>query len=550
MSFDPQQFKSQFPLFAQSENSDLVYLDNAATTQRPQTVIDAISHFYLHDNANTHRSSHRLARQATTMVERCREKAAAFLGAKLSQEIIFCRGATEALNLLAFSLGESLQAGDEIILSTAEHHANLVPWQRVAQRTGAVLRFIEDSQGVLDIHQLNTLINDKTRIVSISAASNALGVKTDLYSVKQLLAGRNINWIVDAAQLAAHQVIDAQALGCDFLVCSAHKFFGPTGIGLLYGREDALSLLPPWQSGGEMITHVALTQSEYAQAPHRFETGTSSLAAIAGLEAVLDWWGQQDRQAIQDYEQQLTHYLHKSLSALPNIKVLSPLAQNVGVVAFVPSDKTSIADMAHWLDEQDIAVRAGHHCAMPLMERVTEGGSLRASVMAYNTREDIDRLIAAIKSQPAQISSAALSDAEDIILTDVSNYDIDALHQQRGWQKRYKLLLGWGEAVVTQPLMRRSQYLVKGCEAEAWLYHSQQGDQHFFAVDSDARVVKGLASLLLVYLQGRTSTEIESLDLAAEFQALGLDKHLSPSRNNGFRALMQAALEYAQVSQA
>jgi SufS family cysteine desulfurase len=544
MTFDPLQFKSQFPLFAQPENTDLVYLDNAATTQRPQAVIDAISHFYLHDNANTHRSSHRLARQATAMVERCREKAATFLGARQAQEIIFCRGATEALNLLAYSLGESLQAGDEIILSTAEHHANLVPWQRVAQRTGAVLRFIEDKQGVLDINQLNALLNDKTRILSITAASNALGVKTDVCGIKQLLAERNICWIVDAAQLAAHETIDVQTLGCDFLVCSAHKFFGPTGIGLLYGRQDLLSRLPPWQSGGEMITHVGLTQSEYAQAPHRFETGTSSLAAIAGLEAVLDWWEQQDRQAIQNYEQQLTRYLHTSLSALPSIRVLSPLIQNVGVVAFVPSDHSSMADMAHWLDEQDIAVRAGHHCAMPLMERVTAGGSLRASVTAYNTHADIDRLIAAITSQPAQMASSAVSDAQDIMPTDISHCDIDTLHQQRGWQKRYKLLLAWGEAVVTQPLMRTSQYLIQGCEAEAWLYHTQQGDRHYFAVDSDARVVKGLAVLLLVYIQGRTGAEIENLDLATELQTLGLSKHLSPSRNNGFRALMQAALEY------
>lgn len=544
MTFDPLQFKSQFPLFAQPENTELVYLDNAATTQRPQVVIDAISHFYLHDNANTHRSSHRLARQATTMVERCREKAAGFLGAACAEEIVFCRGATEALNLLAYSLGEELQPGDEIILSTAEHHANLVPWQRVAERTGAVLRFIEDAQGVLAVNDLIALLNDKTRILSITAASNSLGVKTDLQTVKALLAGRDICWVVDAAQLAAHEVIDVQALGCDFLVCSAHKFFGPTGIGLLYGRKDALSDLPPWQSGGEMITHVALTHSEYAEAPHRFETGTSSLAALAGLETVLDWWSQQDREGIQDYEQQLTRHLHQSLSALPNIQVLSPLEQNVGVVAFVPADNISIADMAHWLDEQDIAVRAGHHCAMPLMQRVSEGGSLRASVTAYNTREDIARLCAAIASQPAQGVATALSTAAEIVPTDVSRCDIAELHQQRGWQKRYKLLLNWGEAVTQQPLVRQSQYLVKGCEAEAWLFHQQQGEQHFFAVDSDARVVKGLAVLLLVFVQGRTRSEIESLDLAAEFLSLGLEKHLSPSRNNGFRALLQAALDH------
>ncbi len=560
MKFDPQQFKAQFPLFSQPENQQLVYLDNAATTQRPQAVIDAISHFYCHDNANTHRSSHRLARQATAMVERCRDKAAHFLGAEKPEEVIFCRGATEALNLLAHSLGESLEAGDEIILSTAEHHANLVPWQMLAQRQGVKLRFVEDKQGVACIDQLSNLLSARTRIISITAASNALGIRTDLKALKQKIKvhqkSQNQNdlvWIVDAAQLAAHEHIDVQAIGCDFLVCSAHKFYGPTGIGLLYGRASRLAKLPPWQGGGEMITQVKLQTSDYAEAPHRFETGTSSLGAIAGLEAAFDWWQLQERSAMMKYEQELTAYLYSSLGAIDSIRILSSETNNVGVIAFVPAadveENTSAADIAHWLDEHDIAVRVGHHCAMPLIDRLGVGATLRVSVCAYNTFADIDRLCEVLQSLPLASEAAHAELADTVSNQDnvnVSQCSLDELKGLRNWQKRYKLLLQWGEYLEAQPAIRQDSNLVKGCEVDAWLVHHCEEGRHYFNIASDSRVVQGLAVLLLVFIQGRTREEIQQLDLKSAFTELGLEKHLSPSRTNGFWALVKRALLFIE----
>jgi cysteine desulfurase / selenocysteine lyase len=557
MKFDPQQFKAQFPLFNQPENQQLVYLDNAATTQRPQAVIDAISHFYCHDNANTHRSSHRLARQATAMVERCRDKAAHFLGAEKPEEVIFCRGATEALNLLANSLGENLIAGDEIILSTAEHHANLVPWQMLAQRHGVKLRFVEDKQGVVCVDQLSNLLSERTRIISITAASNALGIRTDLMALKQKIKAHQksqnqdgIVWIVDAAQLAAHEHIDVQTIGCDFLVCSAHKFYGPTGIGLLYGRASRLAKLPPWQGGGEMITHVKLHTSEYADAPHRFETGTSSLAAIAGLEAAFDWWQRQERSAMMKYEQALTAYLYSSLGAIDFIRILSSEKNNVGVIAFVPAadveENSSTADIAHWLDEHDIAVRVGHHCAMPLIDRLGVGATLRISVCAYNSFADIDRLCEVLRSLPLAENPLLKLASLDSDIFDISQFSLDELKVLRNWQKRYKLLLQWGEYLEAQPAIRQDSNLVKGCEVDAWLVHHCEEGRHYFNIASDSRVVRGLAVLLLVFIQGRTRDEIQQLDLKSAFTELGLEKHLSPSRTNGFWALVKRALLFTE----
>ncbi len=555
MKFDPQQFKAQFPLFNQPENQQLVYLDNAATTQRPQAVIDAISHFYCHDNANTHRSSHRLARQATAMVERCRDKAAHFLGAEKPEEVIFCRGATEALNLLAHSVGEKLEAGDEIILSTAEHHANLVPWQMLAQRHDVTLRFVEDKQGVVCVDQLSNLLSQRTRIISITAASNALGIRTDLKALKQKIKGHqesqsqdDIVWIVDAAQLAAHELIDVQTIGCDFLVCSAHKFYGPTGIGLLYGRASRLSRLPPWQGGGEMITQVKLQSSDYADAPHRFETGTSSLAAIAGLEAAFDWWQLQERSAMKKYEQELTAYLYSSLAAIDSIRILSSEKNNVGVIAFVPAteveENTCTADIAHWLDEHDIAVRVGHHCAMPLIDPLGAGATLRISVCAYNSFADIDRLCEVLQSLSLASEFAHAEVSRENF--NVSQFSLDELKGLRNWQKRYRLLLQWGESLEPQPAIRHESNLVKGCEVDAWLVHHCEEGCHYFNVASDSRVVRGLAVLLLVFIQGRTREEIQQLDLNTAFAELGLEKHLSPSRTNGFWALVKRALLFTE----
>lgn len=544
MRFDPARFKRDFPLFQHPENHGLVYLDNAATTQRPAAVIKGLTDFYLQHNANAHRASHRLARAATAMLEDCRQAAAQFLGAAQASEIVFCRGATEALNLLAYSLCSGFSAGDEIVLSEAEHHANLVPWQLAAQRHGLVLRFLPPRDGAPDTSQLAALINPRTRLVSITAASNALGAVTDLSGVAALLAGQDVPWILDAAQLAAHAPLDVQALGCDFLVCSAHKFYGPTGVGLLYGRASRLAALPPWQAGGEMIRTVGLFSSEFAAPPQRFETGTAPLAAIAGLRACFDFLAGQDRAAMRTHETALIHYLHQQLQALPGLLLLSSPDHNLGIANFVLAPDTGLheSDLAAWLDARDIALRLGRHCAQPLMDRVAGRPSLRASIAGYTDRDDIDRLVAAIDEALRGASCTARRVEQAGAFDALEGVSLTALCALPGWQKKQKQLMQWAQQISTKPDLRIERYRVDGCESATWIAHQKIDGRHRFRIDSDARLVRGLAALLLSLIDDRDDAALAALDTEAAFEAAGLARHLSVSRVNGFRAALERAL--------
>ncbi|MCA0893810.1 aminotransferase class V-fold PLP-dependent enzyme [Microbulbifer agarilyticus] len=559
MTFSPQEFKQQFPLFSQAENRDLVYLDNAATTQKPGCVIDAIRDFYLHSNANTHRSSHRLARRATDMVERVRAASACFLGAQSPREIIFTRGATEGLNLLANSLCRGLVAGDEIVLSTAEHHANLVPWQMLAEQHGLVLRFVPDANGVPQIDRIAEVLSPRTKIVSVTGGSNALGFRTDLATLRATLRAtlsqRDLRWVVDGSQLAAHDVVDVAAIGCDFFVCSAHKFYGPTGIGLVYGREALLRDLPPWQGGGEMITSVDLLASDYADLPHRFEAGTSSLAAIAGLGACIEFLGKQDRRAMAQHEQTLLAYLHDRLSKVPELELLSNPRNNLGIASFV-HPRCAAIDIAQWLDGRDIAVRVGHHCAQPLLHAAGHTATVRASLVAYNSREDVDRLIAGIEELLQQLddtaepqpsaagsSESAATEAYPWQPDDLSKLDLDALCNQKNWQDRYRTIMSWAKVISRKDQIRTTEHLVQGCESSAWLVHRQEAGVHRFAIDSDSRIVKGLGALLLSQIDGVSEGAVAPSELHQIFDELGLSQQLSESRGNGFRALVQRAFD-------
>lgn len=550
MTFDSAAFKQQFPLFAHPENAQLVYLDNAATTQRPQCVIDAMGDFYSRYNANTHRSSHRLARAATQMVETVRQQAADFLHARSRDEIIFTRGATESLNLLAQSLAKTLSPGDQIMLSAGEHHANLVPWQMVAEQYQLQLVFIPDHQGAPQLQLLPQLLTDRTRVVALTAASNALGVRVPVDTVKARLPD-DCYLVVDASQRLAHEAIDVQAWGCDFLVGSAHKFYGPTGIGLLYGKAESLVRLPPWQGGGEMITRVTLAGSEYAAAPHRFEAGTSSLAAIAGLGACIGFLQAQDRRAMATYETHLNRYLHGELTRLAAslpLKVLTRPEHNVGIAALVctSASSLSVGDIGHWLDEYDIAVRVGTHCAQPLMDSLGEAGSVRISLAAYNTRADVDRLVQALERLPFTEHNAAKGSGagEGWPGDDLSTTALADLAEQNSWQKRYRQLTRWAALLQPKPQIRHDHNRVRGCESAVWLVHRQQGDRHSFAIDTDSRVIQGLAVLLLLLLNDKTAAEIRAVDVPRNFADLGLEKYLSESRSNGFRALWEQMLSH------
>ncbi|MEB6642984.1 cysteine desulfurase [Aeromonas caviae] len=390
--------RGQFPALAQEVNGHpLVYLDNAATTQKPQAVLDAINHYYRADNANVHRAAHALSGRATRAFEDARKTVARFINAPLSHEVIWTRGTTEAINLVAQSWGMSeLRAGDEIVLSTLEHHANIVPWQLVAQRTGAVIRVIPlDERGDLDIAAYLALLGPRTRLVSVAHVSNALGT---VNPVKEMVAAAKAVGalsLIDGAQAVAHLVVDVQAIGCDFYAFSGHKLYGPTGIGVLWGRTELLERMPPWQAGGEMIDRVSFSGTTFNILPFKFEAGTPHIAGAIGLAAAIGFVMEQDKDSLASHEAALTDYLVAGLQQVPGLRLVGEPGQRAGAVSFLLDD-IHPQDAATLLDMQGIALRVGHHCAMPLMESLGVGGTMRASLACYNNRDDVDALLAAL----------------------------------------------------------------------------------------------------------------------------------------------------------
>lgn len=390
--------RGQFPALAQEVNGHpLVYLDNAATTQKPQAVLDAINHYYRADNANVHRAAHALSGRATRAFEDARETVARFINAPHSHEVIWTRGTTEAINLVAQSWGMSeLRAGDEIVLSTLEHHANIVPWQLIAQRTGAVIRVVPlDERGDLDLAAYHAMLGPRTRLVSVAHVSNALGT---VNPVKELVAAAKAVGalsLIDGAQAVAHLVVDVQAIGCDFYAFSGHKLYGPTGIGVLWGRTELLERMPPWQAGGEMIDRVSFSGTTFNTLPFKFEAGTPHIAGAIGLAAAIDFVMEQDKDSLASHEAALTDYLVAGLQQVPGLCLVGEPGQRAGAVSFLLDD-IHPQDAATLLDMQGIALRVGHHCAMPLMESLGVGGTMRASLACYNNRDDVDALLAAL----------------------------------------------------------------------------------------------------------------------------------------------------------
>ncbi|HDX8614805.1 TPA: cysteine desulfurase [Aeromonas dhakensis] len=390
--------RSQFPALAQEVNGHpLVYLDNAATTQKPKAVLDAINHYYLADNANVHRAAHALSGRATRAFEDARETVARFINATRSHEVIWTRGTTEAINLVAQSWGVSeLRAGDEIILSTLEHHANIVPWQLVAQRTGAVIRVAPlDERGDLDMAAYLAMLGPRTRLVSVAHVSNALGTVNPVEQIVAAAKAVGALTLIDGAQAVAHLEVDVQTIGCDFYVFSGHKLYGPTGIGVLWGRTELLERMPPWQAGGEMIDRVSFSGTTFNSLPFKFEAGTPHIAGAIGLAAAIDFVMEQDRGALASHEAVLTDYLVAGLRQVPGLHLVGEPRQRAGAVSFLLAD-IHPQDAATLLDMQGIALRVGHHCAMPLMESLGIGGTMRASLACYNNRDDVDALLAAL----------------------------------------------------------------------------------------------------------------------------------------------------------
>ncbi|MFY0605179.1 MAG: cysteine desulfurase [Cyclobacteriaceae bacterium] len=391
--------RKEFPVLDQNVNGKpLIYFDNAATSQTPQSVIDALSHYYLKDNANIHRGIHTLAERATTAYEDTRKAIKTFINARESEEIIFTKGTTEGINLVAQSYGRKfLKAGDEIIITGMEHHSNIVPWQILCQQTGAVLKVIPVQQnGTIAVSDFEALLTEKTKMVSVVYISNSLGTINPVSEIIEIAHKAGAKVLIDAAQAAPHQKLDVQLLGCDFMAFSGHKMYGPTGVGVLYGKREILEAMDPYQGGGEMIKNVSFAETTYNDIPYKFEAGTPNIADVVALKTAVEFIERIGHETIQNQENELLAYANEQLESVDGFRAIGTADHKASVVSFL-IDGIHPFDIGMLLDAKGIAVRTGHHCTQPLMDHFEIEGTVRASFAVYNTKEEIDQLVMGLK---------------------------------------------------------------------------------------------------------------------------------------------------------
>lgn len=554
-TFSVTEFRKQFPILQTVSDSDnIIYFDNAATTQKPLVVIDASHHFYLKNNANVHRASHFLSAKATKSFEVVRAKVQKLINANVENEIIWTRGTTEAINLVAQSYGLNfIKSNDEIVISAAEHHANIVPWQHVAQQTGAKLVILPlDDKGIIDLKAAQTLITHKCKLLAVNHISNVIGKVNPVKELIALAKQHNATTLIDGAQAIAHLHIDVQELDCDFYVFSAHKMYGPTGIGVLYGKQALLKSMPPYQFGGEMIKKVSFSGTSYNELPHKFEAGTPNIVGVIGLGACLDLFTDEQFMSMAHYEQQLSHYLYQQLSTIEQLQFLYPACADIPVFSFVLSGFHH-QDVATFLDSKGIAVRAGHHCAMPLFESLGLNGSVRISLAAYNTFNEIDVLI----NQLQTLCLGELAEQLPVNRVETSESQPEFIAQEqiltlfskaKSWDLKHReIMLLAKQLPRIDKDTRRAQDLINGCESDAWINasHNSKTSQISFVADSNAKVIRGLMVIILSVYQNKSPKQILDFDIEEYFQILGLLQHLSPSRGNGIKAIVERIREIA-----
>jgi cysteine desulfurase/selenocysteine lyase len=396
--YDAERIRADFPILQRPvRGKTLAYLDNAASTQKPQVVIDAIRHYYSAENANIHRGVYYLSEVATRKYEEARKTVKNFINAASLKEVIFTSGTTDSINLAANAYGKKfIKKGDEIILSTMEHHSNIVPWQMLCEETGAKLRIIPiNDAGELMLEDYDRLLNERTKLVSIVYVSNSLGTINPVKEIIRRAHERNIPVLLDGAQAVAHKKVDVQELDCDFFAFSGHKIFGPTGVGVLYAREKILETMNPYRGGGDMILSVSFEKTTYADLPHRFEAGTPNIAGVVGLGEALKYVESAGLDNISAFEEELLQYGHEALSSLKKLRIIGTAREKAGVISFV-IDGIHPHDVGTWADREGVAIRAGHHCTQPVMQRFKVASTSRASIALYNRKEDIDALVGAL----------------------------------------------------------------------------------------------------------------------------------------------------------
>jgi cysteine desulfurase/selenocysteine lyase len=401
MSIDIDNIRKQFPILNQEVNKKpLVYFDNGATSQKPLSVIEAISNYYLHYNSNVHRGVHTLSQKATDKYEEARKKVQQFINAQFAEEIIFTRGTTESINLIAFSLSQAyLQPGDEVLISEMEHHSNIVPWQMACNRTGTTLKAVSfNNLGELNIDEFKSLISDKTKIIALTHVSNALGTINPIKELINFVRNKNGNntlILIDGAQAVPHLRVDVQQLDCDFYAFSGHKMYAPTGIGVLYGKKDLLSKMPPYQGGGDMIKTVTIEKTEYNELPYRFEAGTPNISGAIALGQAIDFMLDTGIKTIAQHEHELLAYATEKIKTINGVQIIGQAKKKAAVLSFVV-DGTHPSDVGILLDKMGVAVRTGHHCAEPVMDKFNIPGTVRASFAVYNTIQEVDIFISAL----------------------------------------------------------------------------------------------------------------------------------------------------------
>ncbi|MGB0665179.1 MAG: SufS family cysteine desulfurase [Pontibacterium sp.] len=543
--------ESHFPFFSQPLNQSnqtkdtpaLVYFDNAATSQKPKVVIDAICHYYQHQCANVHRGGHQLGLAATQAFERARQQVAEFIGSQ-AHNLIWTRGTTEAINLACYSyLAPKLNAGDEILITAMEHHANLVPWQQLAMRHGAVLKVCPlGANGDLDLDAYASLLNSRTRFVAITHASNVTGAINPVNLLIKQAKAVGAKVLVDGAQAVPHLNVDVEKMGCDFYAFSGHKTFGPDGIGALWASNKVLAQMQPWQFGGEMVASVRYEHTEFQASQLKFEAGTPAVAAAIGLGAACEWLTAQNLNTLHDYEKLLLNYLKEQLATVKGLRFVANPKHQVPLVSFV-IDQWHCQDIGSFLDEQGIIVRAGKHCAMPHYEHLNQDGSVRVSLAFYNTPAEIDRLIAALKQMIASDSSTDKQSADANSPTPNSTHwhyvepYLPKLLAAGPWQAKQRLLIQLAKENSHYPeSLRTPEHKVQGCDSDTWVVRYTEDNHQHIRVDSKARIIKGLLVVVAHYMEqkpGCTLSEVE-----AYLSQLGAQGQLSPSRSNGLRAAL------------
>ncbi len=562
--FDPHALRRDFPILQTRMNGKpLVYLDNAATTQKPQAVIDALVHYYTHDNANIHRGIYALSQRATEAHDAARRTVARFINAPDPVECIFVRNATEGINLVALSWARSnLKTGDEILVGEMEHHSNIVPWQMAAQATGATVRVIPmNDDGELILDRLDELLTERTKLVAVQHVSNALGTIQDVETIITRAKKVGAKVLIDGAQWVAHYPTDVQALGCDFYAISGHKLFGPTGIGVLWGRRELLEAMPPVLGGGDMIESVSFSGTTYAPLPNKFEAGTPDIAGAIGLAAAIDYLTRIGFEAFEAHEQDLLAYGLSQIGALPGVRILGKARRRAGAISFVIDDPPiSAIDIGMALDRDGIAVRTGHHCCMPLMDRLKVPATTRASFAFYNTREDIDKLVASLHrlieskkaTRPVTATVAAVKDVDPDQLpfaeasADSPQAAADALaedfelFEDRESRTQYVLDLGH-QLPHAFDTLKRLTARVPGCMSEVYLIgRKKPGTDRVleFTADSNADIVRGLIAILQRLYSGQKAQDVLDFDIEGFFSRIGLDQFISSQRRNGLAGMI------------